>query len=170
MSHTKVPSLGDAHDAGLRDDPGAVSAIDDDPYTNAYSDPRHFQNYVFERLPPTISSNQFVDPMYHSRARGLVSQDSDYESNSIAGRSEYSRDSKDSGYESALSLRESGYGVSHSGSADISNYYPAKVGRLQESSDIDLFDTYESLDEHIDTGSASSGRAVQGKETQKSTK
>ena len=112
-----------------------------------------------------------MKPVYYTGASGLWSQDSDYEPNSIAGRSEYSRGSKDSGYDSARSLRELGDGGSHSRSENISNFYPARVGRLQESSDIDLFDdTYELFNEHIDTGSASPDRAVQGKETQKTNK
>ena len=143
MSHTKVPSLDD--------DPNAISTIDDD-FQSLFNNP--IDQSV--RPSPTISSNRFVEPIYHTRVRGLVSQDSEYESNSIAGRSEGSKGSKDSGYESAHSFRELGYGGSYSGYANTSNYYPARVGRLQGYSDIDLFSTYESLQEHSDTASASS--------------
>ena len=187
MSHTKGPSLGDAHDASLAigndldailaigDDPDAILALNDNPDVILAIDDNPWTSYTpideSVRPPPTISSNRFVKSIYHTRVPGHVSQYSDYDSNSIAGRSEDSRGSKDSGYESARSFRELGYGGPHSGPADISSCYPASIGRLQESSDIDLVDdTYELSDEHIDRGSASSDRAVQGKETQKTNK
>ena len=195
MSHTKGPSLGDAHDASLAigndldailaigDDPDAILALDDNPDVilaiddNPWTPDSSYHTKYFQhsyipidesvRSPPTISSNRFVNSIYHTRVPGHVSQYSDYDSNSIAGRSEDSRGSKDSGYESARSFRELGYGGSHSGPADISSCYPASIGRLQESSDIDLVGTYGSLQEHNDTGSASSITAVQWEETQK---
>lgn len=171
MFHTKVPV------PSLDDNPNANSAIDDDPCTKAYSYD-HTECYQYSpyyqigqsvRRSPTISSKQFMESTYHTRVPGTVTQYTDYESNSIAGRSEDSKGSKDSGFESARSFRILGYGGPHPGSPDV-RYYPASVGRLQESSDIDLFSSYEPLQEHSDTGSASSVRAVSGKETQKTHK
>ena len=82
MSPTKVLSLDD--------DPNAISAIGDD-YQSLYYDP------IDQSVGPlsTISSERFMKPVYYTGVPGLVSRDSDYESNSIADRSE---DSRDSGY------------------------------------------------------------------------
>ena len=187
MSHTKVPSLDD--------DPNAISAIDDD-FQSLFNNP--IDQSVGPS--PTISSEEFMKPSYYTGVPGLVSQDSDYEfnsfesnpfesnlfesdpfesnlfesdpfeSNPFVDRSEDSRDSKDSGYELAHSFKELGYGGPHSGSVDRSSYYSAGFGRLHESSDIDLVGTSDLLPGCSSIGSASSVRAVQGEETQKTNK
>ena len=119
----------------------------------------------------SLSSNSFEsNPFVSNPLESNSLSSNSFESNPLVDRSEDSRDSKHSGYELAHSFKELGYGRPYSGSVDRSNYYSAGFGRLHESSDIGLVGTPDFLLGCSSIGSASSVRAVQGKETQTTNK
>ena len=155
--HAKVPFF--------KDTPVAISAINDD--RRYYQPPSYYASNDDVQPTPTIESTYFTDSLDF----GPIPQDSDYESKSVAGRSEGSTGSKDSGYESARPVRVLVHRRPQPRSADISRYYhPPGLRRLQESSDIDLIGTPGPLQEHREGSLASSVRAVYGKETKKTSR